>query len=96
MKSATKAEQKHMNYVQELGCIVCQLHHNKFSPACIHHVLDTGRRKGHMFVLPLCFNHHQGGHDNEICVSRHPYKDRFEARYGTEESLLKKVAEMLE
>jgi len=95
MKKPTKAEQKHMDAVRELGCICCRLDLGVFSPAAIHHVLDTGRRKGHFYVLPLCGLHHQGGNDNEMYTSRHPFLDRFERRYGTEESLLKKVAELL-
>jgi len=49
----------------------------------------------HFKVLPLCFLHHQEGSDNCIYVSRHPNKTAFERRYGTEESLLKQVDELL-
>ena len=92
----TPAEALHLRRVQELGCIACW-RTGVYSPAEIHHVLDGGRRKGHMYVLPLCFPHHRGGSDGTGApfVSRHPYKKRFEDTYGTEEELLSIVEERL-
>lgn len=46
---------------------------------------------GHLFTIPLCHPHHQGGFNDAEIVSRHPYKRAFEARYGTELELLDKV-----
>lgn len=91
----TKEEQQHLDHVQSLGCIACRIN-GMYSPAEIHHVLDGGRRIGHSHVIPLCFPHHRGGGDGlSAVVSRHPYKKRFEAAYGTEQQLLDRVEELL-
>jgi hypothetical protein len=91
----TKAERAHMEAVQALGCIVCRTTHEGYVPAEIHHVLKNGRRMGHMFVLPLCWQHHRLGANTPSVVSRHPWRLEFQARYGTEEQLLAKVDELL-
>lgn len=84
----THDEAQHLDRVQQLGCIACYID-GVYSPAEIHHVLDGNRRMGHKYVLPLCVLHHRGGGDGVSSpVSRHPYKKRFELRYGTEEQLL--------
>jgi len=64
------------------------------SPAAIHHVYGRTKEGAHFSVLPLCYNHHQGGYYGVPCVSRHPYKTMFEKIYGTEQELLK-VEELL-
>lgn len=89
----TKDEKLHLDRVQQLGCIACYVDHGFFSPAEIHHIIDGNLRKGHLYVLPLCVPHHRGGHDGsgDQCVSRHPYKRRFEDTYGTEYELLDHV-----
>lgn len=94
--SMTKDEEDHLDKVQQLGCIVCWIE-QVYSPAEIHHILDGGRRRGHKYVLPLCFPHHRGGCDGTTInfISRHPYKARFEERYGTEERLLERVSTRL-
>ena len=46
---------------------------------------------GEMFVLPLCYWHHRSGRDDEEITSRDHNQRRFEARYGTEESLLEQT-----
>ena len=102
-RNPTKAEQYHMDKVQQLGCIVCRNEGNLFVPAEIHHVYGKTRKatkKGgfdaHMKVLPLCYEHHRSGIDCERYTSRHPFKARFVSRYGTEEELLKQVDEILQ
>jgi len=91
----TKDEELHLDRVQQLGCIACR-GLGVYSPAEIHHILDGGRRKGHKFVLPLCFPHHRGGGDGSGgFVSRHPYKKRFEHDFGTEDDLLAEVGRLL-
>lgn len=93
----TKDEALHVSRVQEMGCIACWIT-GVYTPAEIHHVLDGNRRLGHKFVLPLCVPHHRGGSDGagiQSFVSRHPYKKRFEERYGTEQELLQIVEDRL-
>lgn len=46
---------------------------------------------GHLHSLPLCDpGHHQQGQQLGL-VSRHPWKAKFEQRYGTEEELLARL-----
>ncbi len=64
-------------------------------PCEIHHVYGKTKPGAHFYVLPLCFQHHRMGSDKEP-ISRHPWKARFVATYGTEEHLLKLVDELLD
>lgn len=91
----TKAESAFQAAVRELGCIVCRVHGDLFTPCEIHHMLSGGRRRGEMYVLGLCYPHHRSGKNNPGCVSRDHSQRRFEARYGTEESLLAKTKELI-
>lgn len=90
-----KSEAKFQDAVRQLGCIICRLFHHVFSPCEIHHMLSGGRRMGEMFVLGLCFLHHRSGRDDAEVVSRDHNQSRFEARYGTEKSLLAKTQQMV-
>jgi len=93
----TRSEALHLDKVQALGCIACY-QEGVYSPAEIHHILDGNRRIGHHSVLPLCVPHHRGGSDGDSyphAVSRHPFKRRFEDKYGTEQVLLAQVKERL-
>jgi len=92
----TAAEAKFQRAVRDLGCICCRIEGMGRSPASIHHILSDGkRRKGEMYVLPLCPMHHNLGRYDARCVSRHPWKTRFVRRYGSEESLLAKVKDLI-
>jgi hypothetical protein len=73
------------------------MEHDCFTPAEIHHIIEGGKRKGHYFTLPLCVPHHRGRSDGSVLpyVSRHPYKARFEAAYGSEDELLEYVKGLL-
>lgn len=84
--SKTVAEKNHMIAVAQLPCIVCQAW-----PVSVHHAeTGMGGRKNHMKVLPLCWNHHQG-RDGIHKMGRKPWQ----AKYGTEQELLAKVAQQL-
>jgi hypothetical protein len=84
-----------MGRVSSLGCIVCKIHHRCETPAEIHHLNGKTGDGCHFNVIPLCPTHHRGGVDTDFATSRHPYKARFESRYGTDEELLVKVCELL-
>lgn len=92
----TKAESAWMDAICQLGCIICRLFHNVFSPAEPHHMLSGGRRRGHLFTIPLCFLHHRSGRNDAQVVSRDQNQQRFEKRYGTEDSLLAKTRELVQ
>jgi len=84
-----------MDRVRELGCVICRQQGKGRRPCEIHHVFGKTKPGAHFYVLPLCFEHHRMGSGKEP-ISRHPYKARFEATYGTEEELLKLVDELLD
>ena len=91
----TKLERRWLDAITQLGCIVCWIFERVFSPAEPHHLLSGGRRRGHLFTIPLCPGHHRYGLDTDQAVSRDQCRRRFEARYGTEESLLAKTRELV-
>jgi hypothetical protein len=87
-RSPTVIEQRWMDSIVEYGCVACRADGVAPRPTAVHHILRGGQRIGHLFTLSLCDpGHHQGGEQFGL-VSRHPYKARFEAKYGTELELL--------
>lgn len=83
----TIEEQAWMDWVADFGCVVCWLFHKAKTPCAVHHIVEGGRRLGHLWTIGLCDpGHHQGG-DQAIKISRHPNKKRFETAYGTEYEL---------
>jgi hypothetical protein len=92
-RTPNKAEREWMDAIVASGCIACRLDSlpAKGLPCAVHHILSGGRRMGHLFTLPLCDpGHHQNGGQFGM-VSRHPWKARFEAQYGSELSLLARL-----
>ena len=95
----TKAEREFQASVRAFGCVACLIKLGERSVAEIHHMLSGSRRRGEMFVLPLCPSHHRGGFDgrkterNPLCiVSRDHSQSRFEQYMGmTEDEMLKYV-----
>jgi len=93
-KTPTKLEREWMNAAREYGCIACRID-GHFRPAVIHHIVHANKRMGHLFTLPLCEpGHHQHGDQLDL-ISVHPWKKRFEAKYGTQLELLAKLKEEL-
>ena len=85
----TKADIERRDKVLQLGCIVCLLHYDApHTPCEIHHIDGKTRDDAHQRTLGLCHGHHRAGQGTEPFISRHPYKARWEAAYGTEEFLL--------
>lgn len=84
-----------MDSISTLGCIVCRVHFDCDSPAEVHHIDGKTKAGAHMNTIPLCYRHHREGVNNDMYVSRHPYKTEFVKRYGTEEELLQKVKDLL-
>jgi hypothetical protein len=86
----TNLERAWMDAITQLGCIVCWLFENApGTPGCPHHLLtEGGRRRGHLDTICLCDPGHHQNSSTPAKISRHPNKARFEAAYGTEESLL--------
>jgi hypothetical protein len=90
-RAPTAAEREWMDAIVRYGCIACRMDGLGVRPAAVHHILRGGRRMGHLFTLPLCDpGHHQNGQGAGL-VSRHPWKARFEQRYGSEDELLARL-----
>lgn len=94
-KGAPNAKERAwMDWIVAYGCIACRIDGHGFTPPAVHHILRGGRRIGHLFTIPLCDpGHHQGGESREM-ISRHPWKARFEERYGAEMELLDRLREL--
>lgn len=87
-RAPTAQEREWMDWIAAQGCICCRLDGLPPRPTAVHHILRGGLRMGHMYTLPLCQpGHHMDGAQFGI-VSRHPWKHRFEEKYGTELELL--------
>lgn len=87
-RAPTVEERQWLDAITAYGCIACRMDGLGVVPPAVHHILRGGRRIGHLFSLPLCDpGHHQNGADRGM-VSRHPWKARFEAKYGSELHLL--------
>ena len=70
------------------GCVACWLDGNQPRPTAYHHIVDGGRRLGHLFGFGLCDpGHHQNGQQFGL-ISRHPFKAQFELKYGSEFNIL--------
>jgi hypothetical protein len=92
----TAAEKRWLEAIVNYGCIACRIDGHA-SPALPHHILRGKVRIGHLFTLPLCDpGHHQNNfgiqdENGQLLIARHPWKARFEARYGTELELLARL-----
>jgi hypothetical protein len=90
-----KTDKDRYDKLVQIGCIVCRNKMGVYSIPEIHHI--NGRTgNGNQETIGLCTKHHREGSDNEHWTSRHPWRKRFEARYGTEAELLAKTNELLE
>lgn len=86
MSAPTKAEKAyHDDLANIVGCIACRLDGIINHHVSIHHCDGRTKPGAHMEVLPLCGPHHQTG--GLEAPSIHPWKARFERKYGTQESL---------
>lgn len=86
-RSQTAEEKLWIKAILSFGCVACWLDGLAGVPAEVHHILRGSVRMGHLYSLPLCANGPNGHHRNGP-TARHPYKARFEAKYGTEQHLL--------
>lgn len=91
----TAQEKRWLDDVASLGCIVCRREGKGHTPAEIHHIDGKTKAGAHFHVIPLCYFHHRQGSDTELFTSRHPYKARFEERYGPELELMFIVEELV-
>lgn len=103
-KSPTKAQQRRMNLLPQVGCICCKQYgiYNDFVQ--IHHIVEGNKRLGHDATLPLCVWHHEGTPPGDWTREQTERKigpslkskKRFNERFGGELELLEQVNELLQ
>lgn len=89
----TKAERHHWDRVAALGCIACRKDGITNPWVSIHHCDGRTKPGAHMRVLPLCGPHHQTGGQEAPAI--HPWKARFQEKYGSQADLLSYVQSLL-
>lgn len=94
-RTPTKAERQLHDRIARLGCIACLLDGRQNPVVSIHHIDGRTKPEAHRQVLPLCAGHHQDGTGAPGLIAVHPYKARFEQKYGTQEHLLSLVMTMV-
>lgn len=83
---------------ERVGCIACyhdRAGHQRNHHVSIHHIAGRTSTDAHWLVLPLCAGHHQDGYGAQGLIAVHPYKARFEARYGKQAVLMRDCAHQL-
>lgn len=97
MKGSTpnKADRELWDGLASLGCIACRKDGIFNSLVSIHHIDGRTKPGAHRKVLPLCAGHHQDGTGAPGLIAVHPYKARFEARYGRQLDLLDDCLQLL-
>ena len=95
-RAVTAAEKLMWDRLAKLGCVACMKDGNFNPHVSIHHVEGRTKPGCHQLVLPLCAGHHQDGTgEDKTLIAVHPWKARFEARYGTQAELMDKCAQIL-
>ncbi|WP_257572831.1 Ref family protein [Janthinobacterium sp. UMAB-56] len=95
-RAVTTAEKLLWTRLAALGCVACKKDGKFNTHVSIHHVDGRTKPGCHQLVLPLCSGHHQDGTgEDKTMVAVHPWKTRFEARYGTQVELMAECAQAL-
>ena len=89
----TKDEKSYQSKVAALGCIACRLDGIENMQVSIHHCNGRVKSGCEMQVLALCGQHHQTGGEQAPAI--HPFKRRFEAKYGSQEYLMQLTADWI-
>ncbi|MNF74887.1 hypothetical protein D3C84_569330 [compost metagenome] len=98
MKGRTRtAAEKHLHdrLANEVGCIACRKNGIRNMVVSIHHIDGRTKPGAHSRVLPLCAGHHQDGTGAPGLIAVHPWKRRFEDKYGGQYDLLEDCLEIL-
>ena len=95
-RTVTAAEKLLWTRLAALGCVACAKDGNFNTHVSIHHVDGRTKPGCHQLVLPLCAGHHQDGTgEDKALIAVHPWKARFEARYGSQAELMAECAQAL-
>ena len=95
-RAVTAAERELWHRIAGLGCCACAIDGNENPFVSIHHVDGRTKPGCHALVLPLCAQHHKQDDSDPLGrVAVHPFKHRFEAKYGSQAALLMAQMEKL-
>jgi len=94
-RSATLSQKHYHGLLADLGCIACRKDGIHNTPVSIHHIDGRTRPAAHWLAIPLCAGHHQDGTGAPGLIAVHPWKTRFETRYGAQRDLLRDCIETL-
>ena len=92
----TASETRLHNQIAALGCIACRLDGRINRYVSIHHIDGRTKPDAHKKVLPLCAGHHQDGTGMPGLIAVHPWKKRFELKYGSQMDLLRMCMAMID
>lgn len=101
----TQTESQRFAEFEWMGCVVARLYFGVYAAYDVHHLLDGGVRRGHMYTIPLAVWYHRGNPPdgytvNEATVRFGPSmardKTAFAARFGSDLELLEAVNAMIE
>lgn len=85
-----------MSRAGAIGCIACLLDGRVTTAVSIHHINGRVKPGAHFEILPLCAGHHQEGTGIPGLIAVHPWKARFEEKYGKQYELLDLVKKVME
>lgn len=91
----TKTEKLLWSRIAAYGCVACKKDGINNFEVSIHHIDGRTKPGAHSKVLPLCAGHHQDGTGWPGLIAVHPWKTRFETRYGTQSKLLNEIMESI-
>lgn len=105
-KPPTKAESVRFEAIKALGCICCRKLGLPMQGGRteLHHLLSGGRRRGHMYSVPLCRWHHQSVpwqtmNSRQMTEYFGPSLAKgskpFRAMFGSDEELLSEVERLI-
>lgn len=95
-RSPNKVERAFWDALCSLGCAACLKDGRSNPMVSIHHIDGRTKPWAHWLVLPLCSGHHQDGAGAPGLIAVHPFRSRFEAKYGKQEAFLIECLRLLE
>lgn len=95
-RAVTKEQRRfHDLLCNVVGCVACRIHGVFNSWVSVHHIEGRTKKLAHWLVLPLCAGHHQEGTGAPNLIAVHPWKPRFEKKYGKQLDLLRRCIRFL-
>ena len=92
----TKSDREFWDRLAQLGCVACRKDGEFNQHVSIHHIEGRTRPGAHRKVLALCAGHHQDGTGAPGLIAVHPWKTKFQQRYGNQLDLLAECVQLLE